>query len=386
MELCLVKMPSLRVPYVTALRLKTNTSTGLDIPVSVFSGKVVPVWNQEGVDGNETDQFIGWVTEGSSKELYLALWNPNPIGVPLQGWGTNYSSAVLTYMGSDSGDAAHFRSRPHFANLTMATTVRPNCYAVFQVQIHSADSSMSSLLMYVKTVFETVAITLHYRMVKGNIRTIPAPLPWSANFLDPFLTTEVRLNSTLKESVTVVGFQAPAPFHHKLNFDLYDNSTVVQAMQSVGIARLAYPLEWNCASSLLSKLVGEWQLGERWWNSLNDLDITSSLRHCYESLTGSIWNQVASVKLVTKEIGYMDMPFEVNVQWPRLAVKRRIQFPLTEIGHSNQLELKLVNPTSSVVLAQILWLEDSQVAGCFLGRMFFSTFVYLLLVSSQPNP
>lgn len=54
-----------------------------------------------------------------------------------------------------------------------------------------------------------VAISLHYRTVAGTIRTIPAPLPWGASFLDPYLTTEVRLNSTLKESITVVGFQVP---------------------------------------------------------------------------------------------------------------------------------------------------------------------------------
>lgn len=46
---------------------------------------------------------------------------------------------------------------------------------------------------------------------------------WDANFLDPFLTTDVRLNSTLQQSVTVVGFQAPPPFHHKLSFDFYGN-------------------------------------------------------------------------------------------------------------------------------------------------------------------
>lgn len=52
-----------------------------------------------------------------------------------------------------------------------------------------------------------VAINLHFRTVAGSIKTIPAPLPWSANFLDPYLTAEVRLNSTLKEPVTVIGFQ-----------------------------------------------------------------------------------------------------------------------------------------------------------------------------------
>lgn len=63
-------------------------------------------------------------------------------------------------------------------------------------------------------------------------------------------------------------------------------------MQSAGIARLLYPLEWGCATSLLSKLVGDWQLGERWWSALSDLDIASALYRCYESLTSSLWNEV----------------------------------------------------------------------------------------------
>ena len=310
------------------------------------------------------DHFIGWLVRGSSKELYLALWNPNPIGVGLQGWGTNSSSVVVTYLGSDAGDASHFQSRRlDFSNLTMATTVRPDNYAVFHVHIHAAvldvdDASGSDdasgptpLLIYVKTLFETVAVTLHYRWIRGSIRTIPSPLPWSAHFLDPALTTEVRLNSTLPTPVTVLGFRATP----HLSYDLF--SDVVQAFQSAGIARLTHPLDWSCATPTLATLMSQWQLGERWLNALSDLEATSTLRHCYETLRNSI--HLDSVKLVTEEIGVVDIVFRPELTWPQLAVKRRIQFPLTEMGHSNTMELKLINPTGSVVLAQILWLEDS---------------------------
>lgn len=206
-----MKMPPLLgTPFIANLHLKTNASAGLDIPVSVFSGKVVPIWREEHDDdqeeedepesrgNNATNRFIGWLTEGSSKEIHLALWNPNPVGVSLQGWGTNCSNAVLTYLGSESGTPAQFKSRFHYGNLTMATTVRPGSYAVFQLQIlmqptETRDADISSaLLVHVRTVLETVAITLRYRTVAGSIRTIPAPLPWKANFLDPYLTTEVR--------------------------------------------------------------------------------------------------------------------------------------------------------------------------------------------------
>ena len=295
----------------------------------------------------------------------MALWNPNPIGVGLQGWGTNSSSVIVTYLGSDAGDASHFQNRRlDFSNLTMATTVRPNNYAVFHVHIHpmvldpsmdasDADGASDSmpLLIYVKTLFETVAMTLHYRWVRGSIRTIPAPQPWSAHFLDPVLTTEVRLNSTLPTPVTVLGFRATP----HLSYDLFGD--VIQAFQSAGIARLTHPLDWSCATPTLATLMSQWQLGERWWNALNDLEATSTLRQCYETLRDSI--QLDSVKLVTKEIGVVDVAFRPEVTWPQLAVQRRIQFPLTEMGHSNSMELKLVNPTGSVVLAQILWLEDS---------------------------
>jgi hypothetical protein len=111
LQLCLVKMPPLLgTPFVANLHLKTNASAGLDIPVSVFSGRVVPIWRHEQEEeeeeeddpesrgNNATNRFIGWLTEGSSKEIYLALWNPNPVGVSLQGWGTNCSNAVLTYL------------------------------------------------------------------------------------------------------------------------------------------------------------------------------------------------------------------------------------------------------------------------------------------------
>ncbi len=57
------------------------------------------------------------------------------MGVALQGWGSNGSVGVLTYLGVDSGDAAHFRQRRHFDNLTMATAIRPDCYAVFKVRV-----------------------------------------------------------------------------------------------------------------------------------------------------------------------------------------------------------------------------------------------------------
>lgn len=133
-------------------------------------------------------------------------------------------------------------------------------------------------------------------------------------------------------------------------------------MQSTGIARLAYPLDWDCATSARTKLVSEWQLGQhRWWNAFSDLDLTTSLYSCYETLSQSIWQQLASVKLITKEVGFTDMPLRVDVQWPRLAAKRRLHFPLTEVGRSSRVDLKLINPTASVVLAQILWLEDAQV-------------------------
>lgn len=212
LQLCLVKMPPLLgMPFVANLHLRTNASAGLEIPVSVFSGKVVPIWSDDQEEqedesefrgNNSTNRFIGWLTEGSSKEVHLALWNPNPVGVSLQGWGTNCSNAVLTYLGSDSGTPAQFKSRSHYSNLTMATTVRPGSYAVFQLQIlmqqttESKDIDISSaLFVHVRTVLETVAITLRYRTMLGSIRTIPAPLPWKANFLDPYLTTEVRLGN-----------------------------------------------------------------------------------------------------------------------------------------------------------------------------------------------
>lgn len=196
------------LPFVANLQLRTNASANLDIPVSVFSGRVTPVWRdrlnddedadeEESMGNNVTNRFIGWLTEGSSKEIHLALWNPNPIGISLQGWGTNCSNAVLTYMGSETGSPSHFQSRSHFGNLTMATTVRPQSYAVFQLQIlmqerptQETDSGLA-LSVHVRTVLETVTITLRYRTVAGSIKTIPDPLPWRANFLDPYLTTEV---------------------------------------------------------------------------------------------------------------------------------------------------------------------------------------------------
>ena len=309
------------------------------------------------------DHFIGWLVRGANKELNFALWNPNPVGVGLVGWGSNCSNVVVTYLGSDAGDASHFQKRRlDFSNLTMATTVRPDNYAVFHVHIHATlldasgdaddDADPTPLLIYVKTLFETVAMTLHYRWIRGSIRTVPAPLPWSAHFLDPALTTEVRLNSTLPTPVTVLGFRASPPH---LSYDLLGD--VIQAFQSAGIARLTHPLDWSCATPTLAALMSQWQLGERWWNALNDLEATSTLRHCYDTLRHSI--QLDSVKLVTKEIGAIDVAFRPEVTWPQLAVQRRIQFPLTEMGHSNSMELKLINPTGSAVLAQILWLEDS---------------------------
>lgn len=207
LQLCLVKMPPLLgTPFLTNLHVRTNASAGLNIPVSVFSGKVVPIWSHEQDDqvddleyreNNATNRFIGWLTEGSSKEIYLALWNPNPVGVSLQGWGTNSSNALLTYMGSEIGTPTQFKSRFNHGNLTMATTIRPGSYAVFQLHILMKESEneeiSSTISVHVRTVLETVTLTLRYRTVPGTLMTIPAPLPWRANFLDPYLTTEVYL-------------------------------------------------------------------------------------------------------------------------------------------------------------------------------------------------
>lgn len=366
LDLCLIKLPPLQTgPYVAQLSLKTNTSARLDIAVSVFTGRMTPIWKDQpetiddpGSGSNETDRFVGWLTQGSSKELYMALYNGNPegVGVALHGWGTNCSNAVLTYLGSESGNAAQFKSRSNFiANLTMATTVRPGSYAVFQVLIHGEDQGSDDttpLLVHVRTAYETIAVTLRYRTMAGSIRTIPEPLPWSAHFLDPHLTTEVRLNSTLETPVTVVGFRAPPSLQHKLSFDLYGGD--IRAMQSAGIARLAYPLDWHCAQSPLAKLSG------KRWNGAADFESTTALYGCYESLVQSLWSQVASVKLVTKEIGFTDMPLRLDVQWPRLAVKRRLHFPLTEMGRQSRVELKLVNPTSNVILAHIVRLDNEE--------------------------
>lgn len=134
-------------------------------------------------------------------------------------------------------------------------------------------------------------------------------------------------------------------------------------MQSAGVARLTYPLDWDCALSARSQLVSDWQLGQqRWWNAFGDLDLASALYACHELVSQTMWQQMASVKLVTKEIGFTEMPLRIDVKWPRLAVKRRLHFPLTEMGRSSRVDLKLANPTASVVLAQILWLEDAQVS------------------------
>ncbi len=71
-----------------------------------------------------------------------------------------------------------------------------------------------------------------------------------------------------------------------------------------------------------------------------------------------LWDsQVSSVKLLTKEIGSTEIPFKVNVQWPQLAVKRRIQFPLTEIGHTSQARPTLEFPIF-LRFTEFLWTLD----------------------------
>lgn len=172
----------------------------------------------------------------------------------------------------------------------------------------------------------------------------------------------MRVNSTLDEPVTVLGFQAPGHHKHQLSYTLYDDDgrnasgRIVQPMQSAGIGRLSYPVDWPCAAAPLRRLVAEWR--HDW---LADLDSTAALFRCFESVAASLANH-STVHLVTEELGVTDVPLRPDVRWPTLSAKRKVHFPLTETGQVSRVNVKLTNPTSNVVLAQVVWLEDAGVA------------------------
>lgn len=190
LRVCLKKLPDVHEePFTVQLEVKTNASAPLRAPVSVFSGRLSPFWSDE--YRNSTRLSIGRLSEGSSKELYLALFNRNPVGVALDRWRCNSTRAVLTYVGCEAGTVEQFSARSRFSNLTLSATVRPGSYAVFHVRIRAGSRDAGAARIDVNTEHEELDILIRYETVPGGLHTVPDPLAWKASFLDPFLSTEV---------------------------------------------------------------------------------------------------------------------------------------------------------------------------------------------------
>lgn len=196
-RVCLERLPDLRGgPYVVEMTVKTNASAPLKVPVSVFTGRLVPLWSDE---SSSAHRSIGRLAEGASKEVYVTLLNPNPVGVALDKWWTNSTSAQVTYLGAEVATPGGVKRRAHLANLTLAGAVRPDGRAVFHVRVRPEASCgrVGAVSVGVRTEHETLGLTLQYRTVTGALQPVPDPLSWKASFLDAHLTTEVTLTLTV---------------------------------------------------------------------------------------------------------------------------------------------------------------------------------------------
>ncbi|XP_037086689.1 transmembrane protein 131-like [Pollicipes pollicipes] len=361
--------------------LHTNV-TELRLPVTCYTGKlrtyVVPPGG--GAEPSGVLDF-GTLGVGETRDMYYYLLNDNPIGIELQGWGSNLSRSVVELVGTGRGGVAEILQRHGGPYRDKQLLLRPNHYAVIRVGIVSPErEGLFVATAFVHTEYERPTLTFRLRIALGSLSTAPAVISFEKTFPGKTSSVPLSVYSAFGHAMTVSSVRAEPPDRRLVFRPVSTRAPVVlEPEKKTSLGELRFEPARACGDDCYTGFQLTSKRGAKWLQGLslpaNIGDVDSALFHSqytkYRSAVsggggggssssgsgGGDWHNV-SLTLDTSEVHGHQFWARAQLCWPQLVGRRRLRFGVTQVGNVTVRDLTVENPSELPLAVHVSLLSD----------------------------
>ncbi|XP_054166549.1 transmembrane protein 131-like [Oppia nitens] len=343
----------------TTFRLNTNLSY-FDVPLQAYSGKL-DVFIPQSL--NQTVLDFGAIGLGEKKSMTFAVINNNPVVVKLKHWGCNMSKAYVELMGIAEGNATIISHKLDFSTLSkkQITILKPKYYAIFKLHLMGfQDEGVYYGETFVETPNERLSIPFVVHAVEGSfvlhdisiVNCFPGRISSQSVQITSYFTHELKYKSSLI-----------VPEDER--FSLQVNNSVVRYGHNY-IGKLYFDPIKSCGKLCYSGLDTSKEVGHLWLLGIGlhpdtgyiDKELHKLLYSRWTNLKETEKNISVILKVAIDGVSPLSIPAEAQLQWPRLINKKVVKFPITRVGNITNKEIMIENPSSQVLLIQVVLLSD----------------------------
>lgn len=333
----------------SSLEVSTNAST-ITIPLVTYNGKLKKVitWNL-----NETYINLGTIGIGSTKQFSFGLLNENPVGVNIRSVYVNISQAVIGIVNVEKGNVSKVLLAivSDYDNIPMKDAyLEIGNYCVVTANFPGGQDIREVYgQITIITEFETIEISVKYKVDYGSLEIITDPVKFNNCFPSAICSAELIVESRFTIGMAVTGLMS-IPEHSRLGF-LPSSSTHILPFTRTFLGYVTWNMTGNDYLSYIA----------------NSSDTTEVRNLSFKALIKPSWPSLSSV------------PSKV------------IEFPLTQVGNMSYKDLMILNPSSKQPLVVQLVLEPSYPLSAGLINDFpsrlrpFNTTSYEPLIDQSEN-
>lgn len=351
------------------LLIHSNVST-VWVPLLCYDGRLSKVIISE---LNETSLNFGTVGSASQREAHFALFNYNPVSIPLEDWGANFTGAVIELLGVAEGNRTFVEEKETFNNLNKSTVLEPNWCALLKVTVTAPDQEGELFgNVFVKTVYENIKLPVKMRVAHGRLEVLPDPLILDNCFPGKICRESLQIRSLFSRAMTVTSITS-VPHDSRVNYWLANTSAEVIPLATTTIGEVTFDPSINCGNNCYLGVGTNETAGNQWLQLLElpshvhdiDLSLLSARYTSYIRLAGDggfpVWQNV-SLQLHTTEVRRHRFWAKVMMTWPLLTLNVALSpgntsvltFPLTQIGNTTYRDLVVHNPSSKPLTLQLV--------------------------------
>nr|CAI5858046.1 unnamed protein product [Callosobruchus analis] len=184
----------------SAIVLETNVST-IVVPLLSYNGKVkitLPFSSKDDVLN------IGLLSYNMTKDVYLSIFNPNPVDILVQKVKSAISSTSADIYGCGSDDYRLALFQPSFANISKCHTIKPNHYALIKVTVNATNTEGRIWgSIFIETQFEELSIPVIFKVAHGKLEVGPDQLVFDQCFPAKICTHPLHVHSSFSESMVI---------------------------------------------------------------------------------------------------------------------------------------------------------------------------------------
>ncbi|KAK2170432.1 hypothetical protein LSH36_3g30072 [Paralvinella palmiformis] len=326
------------------LQLHTNASC-FSIPISVYDGMLKVIHHRPETQKGRLD--FGTLGVGERRSMKFTLRNDNPVDVTVTKYYNNMDKASVELVGVEKGNGTFFTfvlPPYHFAVFTV-NLIAPNTEGHRSAQVMIFWKFDILPQKESKELFKYIPITL--TTAEGSLKLIPPKLLLEQCFPGKNCRQNLIIHSSfrVKMSVWEVTF---SPADNRFYYISRDEFGVPLApYKDTDIGTIYFDLKRDCQEECYVGLPTQSHAGHHW------------LLGCGLNKDVADTDQInVTMNIDTDKAHGFLFQVQAHLRWPSIAKKRRIQFPLSQIGNVSVTEFLVENPADVSVVIQVLPLSS----------------------------